>query len=130
MKRYRLIDQGSVIWEACQFTDGSGVAVDCRTGEGDFHPVVPPIWEDHCEDVEELPWPRFFHLLRVEDETGNTGTGIVAEGVRFSDGTAALRWLSDTPSFVIYPGAGGVDAVVQVHGHGGRTQLIFREDAG
>jgi hypothetical protein len=51
----------------------------------------------------------------------------VAEGVRFSDGTAALRWLSDMPSFVIYRGD-GVAAVEKVHGHGGRTQVIFRGD--
>lgn len=35
---------------------------------------------------------RTFELHRVEDETGISGTGIVAEGVIFGDGTCAMRW--------------------------------------
>jgi hypothetical protein len=92
---------------------------------GRFYDLAPETWPAPDEGVG---WPRFFHLHRVEDETGNTGTGIVAEGVQFSDGTAVLRWLSDTPSFVVYRGQGGVEAVQKVHGHAGRTQVIFRED--
>lgn len=119
-----------MVWEGCQFTDGSAVALDSCAREGGFYAEVPASWVGLDQDDSELPWPRLFHLLRVEDETGNTGTGIVAEGVQFTDGTAALRWLSDTASFVVYQGADGVEAVKAVHGHGGRTQVIFREEPG
>jgi len=37
------------------------------------------------------PGPRPFVLRRLVDETGVSGTGVVAEGVEFSDGTVALR---------------------------------------
>jgi len=34
---------------------------------------------------------RTFFLERIEDETGISGTGIVAEGVEFSDGQIAMN---------------------------------------
>ena len=46
----------------------------------------------------EITAPRAFVLQRNEDETGVSGTGIVAEGVEFSDGTVALRWTSAWPT--------------------------------
>lgn len=33
-----------------------------------------------------------FHLQRDIDETGVSGTGLVAEGVQFRDGVAVMRW--------------------------------------
>ena len=38
---------------------------------------------------------RIFHLLRLADESGVSGTGRVAEGVIFSNGWVALVWLTD-----------------------------------
>ena len=35
---------------------------------------------------------RMFHLVRSEDPTGISGTGVVAEGVEFSDGVVVVRW--------------------------------------
>lgn len=35
--------------------------------------------------------PRLFTLERTIDITGISGTGIVAEGIQFSDGTVAMR---------------------------------------
>jgi chaperonin GroES len=37
---------------------------------------------------------KTFHLFRVVDETGISGTGKVAQGVVFEDGNCALRWLT------------------------------------
>jgi hypothetical protein len=48
------------------------------------------------------PGPRPFVLRRLVDETGVSGTGVVAEGVEFSDGTVALRWLSQWPTSVVF----------------------------
>ena len=68
--------------------------------------------------------PRAFVLQRNEDETGVSGTGIVAEGVEFSDGTVALRWTSAWPTSVVFHDR-GIDSVVHVHGHGGKTQVVW-----
>ena len=63
-----------------------------------------------------------FHLLRLEDESGVSGTGWVAEGAVFSSGWVALYWLTDTPSMNFYP---SIDAVETIHGHNGRTRVVF-----
>lgn len=44
--------------------------------------------------------PRLFVLDRVEDVSGVSGTGVVAEGIEFSDGVGALRW-------IVHPGRVG-----------------------
>jgi hypothetical protein len=67
---------------------------------------------------------NLFVLDRAEDATGVSGTGIVAEGIQFSDGTCALRWIvGDHRSTVIWPDIEGIKAV---HGHDGKTQVRFR----
>ncbi len=63
-----------------------------------------------------------FHLLRLEDESGVSGTGWVAEGAVFSNGWVALTWLGETPSLNFYP---SVEAVEAIHGHGGATRIVF-----
>lgn len=63
---------------------------------------------------------RRFNLRRLEDETGISGTGVVTEGVRFSDGSVAMRWLSNLTSWAIYR---DVEEVIAIHGHGGKTLL-------
>lgn len=63
---------------------------------------------------------RRFVLRRVEDVSGVSGTGIVAEGVLFSSGVAVLQWLSDFPTSVVFHQR-GLDSIEAVHGHNGRT---------
>jgi hypothetical protein len=41
---------------------------------------------------------RIFHFFRHEDASGVSGTGVVAEGVEFTNGWCAVRWLSQTSS--------------------------------
>jgi hypothetical protein len=74
---------------------------------------------------------RTFKLLRLDDETGVSGRGHVAEGVRWGDGSVSIRWLSPTPSFINYEGV-PTDAAIKregdvhvqvVHGHAGRTLI-------
>lgn len=62
-----------------------------------------------------------FTLARYVDGTGVSGTGVVAEGVIFSDGTVALRWLSNTPTTVFY---NSIEDVESIHGHGGDTEVL------
>lgn len=74
---------------------------------------------------------RLFILIRDEDVTGVTGTGTVAEGVEFSDGRIALRWIvGEHRSTVIWD---SVKSVVAIHGHNGATRLewlttYYRDD--
>lgn len=65
---------------------------------------------------------RRFVLDRAEDITGSSGTGIVAEGVRFTDGTVAMRWLTETTSTALYH---DMDDVLTVHGHQGSTTVAW-----
>ena len=65
---------------------------------------------------------RMGRLVRDVDVTGVSGTGVVGELVEFSDGTVALRWLSEWPTSVVFHDR-GVAAVEAVHGHGGRTRI-------
>lgn len=66
--------------------------------------------------------PRIFKLWRVVDETGISGTGLIAEGALFSDGTCALRWLTKHHSTALYE---NLATLVAIHGHGGKTQVRF-----
>lgn len=61
-------------------------------------------------------------LRRNQDETGISGTGIVAEGVQFSNGYCALTWLTPMHSVAVYPNTTQLEAI---HGHNGRTLIEF-----
>jgi hypothetical protein len=63
-----------------------------------------------------------FHLLRLDDESGVSGIGWVAEGAVFSNGWVVLVWPTGTPSLNFYESISDVEAV---HGHGGRTRIVF-----
>lgn len=65
--------------------------------------------------------PRRFHLQRTEDITG-TGTGHVADGVQWPDGTVVIRWRGEHPSTVAWI---SIEDAVAVHGHGGHTVLVW-----
>jgi hypothetical protein len=69
---------------------------------------------------------RLFMLERLEDETGVSGTGSVAEGVEFYDGTVAMRWRTSIGSTAFY---GSIQDVEAIHGHGGRTVVRWIEEA-
>lgn len=66
--------------------------------------------------------PRRFRLVRNQDESGVSGTGVVAHGVVFPDGTVAMRWATYHPSTALYGDLADVEAI---HGHGGSTVLEF-----
>jgi hypothetical protein len=71
--------------------------------------------------------PRPFALYRKNDATGISGTGIVAEGAAFSDGTAVLRWLTEWPTSVVFHDR-GIEAIEKIHGHGGATEIVWLSD--
>lgn len=76
-------------------------------------------------EMHVRPYPRPFTLERDVDATGISGTGVVAEGVEFSDGTVALRWMTEWPTSVVFHDR-GLMAVQHVHGHGGKTRIVFQ----
>lgn len=63
---------------------------------------------------------QLFELVRTEDVSGVSGTGVVAEIGCFSDGTCAMRWLTETASTAIYA---SLDDLERIHGHGGATRV-------
>ncbi len=69
---------------------------------------------------------RRFVLWRKEDQTGVSGTGIVAQGIQFGDGRVSLRWLSDHASTANFD---SIDDVRAIHGHDGATVVDWM-DAG
>jgi hypothetical protein len=69
---------------------------------------------------------RVFYLVRIEDETGTSGTGIVAEGVLWSGGDVSVRWLGDSPCVHYWPG--GIEHVRRVHGHRGKTKVVWADE--
>lgn len=75
---------------------------------------------------------RRFELRRDVDVTGISGTGVVAEGVEFSDRTVVLRWLRTgtsrpehvRPTTVVHD---DIDSVIGLHGHNGATYVEWRD---
>lgn len=77
---------------------------------------------------------RRFLLERVDDESGVSGPGFVAEGIQFTNGLCALTWrvvngkpiaIGDWSSIAAYP---SLDRLNQIHGHGGKTLIRFIDE--
>lgn len=75
---------------------------------------------------------RTFQLVRDVDVTGISGTGPVAEGVEFGDGTVVLRWRgpiehewgTTEATTVIHP---DITNVENLHGHNGQTHIEWKD---
>ena len=61
---------------------------------------------------------KIFQLIRKEDVSGVSGTGVVAEGVVFYNGKVVLCWKSDKSAQNHYE---SIDDVIKIHGHDGKT---------
>lgn len=111
IEAYRIAD---AILVAINQTD-DGVPAPGPTPQPAVSPVAP-----------SSPMPRAFELIRYHDPSGVSGTGSVAEGVEYSDGSVALRWKGDHPATAVWP---SLDDVLAVHGHQGATVVRWL-DAG
>ena len=69
--------------------------------------------------------PRRFWLQRDTDVSGVSGTGLVAEGVQFSDGRCAMEWRIDVRAIGLYADIGEIE---QVHGHDGKTRVVWIDE--
>jgi hypothetical protein len=67
---------------------------------------------------------KLFHLYRREDESGVSGTGPVVEGVEFTNGWCAMRWLSDQSSVCLYQ---SLRDIRNIHSHGGKTEIVVHD---
>jgi hypothetical protein len=65
-----------------------------------------------------------FYLQRNVDESGISGTGIVAVGVIMPSGTCILEWQTFHSSIAHYKNIADVEAI---HGHEGLTKIIMGE---
>lgn len=71
-------------------------------------------------DPDEL---IIFQLYRKTDQSGVSGEGTVAFGLRFPEpnGTVVLGWMTDQNSVAVYDSIEDVEAI---HGHGGATVVV------
>jgi len=65
------------------------------------------------------------YLIRLEDESGVSGTGRVAQVVVADTGKAVVFWLGEHPSVIIYDNVGEARAI---HGHQGKTEIRWEPD--
>ncbi len=68
---------------------------------------------------------RTFYLNRKEDVSGTSGTGIVAEGCEFEDGSCVMLWLTDTSSTCLY---GSAEDIETIHSHEGATEIVWEDE--
>uniref|UniRef100_UPI0035D9AFEB hypothetical protein n=4 Tax=Bacteria TaxID=2 RepID=UPI0035D9AFEB len=69
--------------------------------------------------------PRLFRLQRDHDVSGVSGTGHIADGVLWPDGTVTLRWIGDRPSTVHWD---RLSDAVAIHGHNGATRIVWADE--
>lgn len=70
----------------------------------------------------QQPLFRRFYLRRLTDVSGISGTGIVAEGIEYSNGKCTLAWATEYQSVAVYDSLADLEAI---HGHGGATVVEF-----
>ena len=75
---------------------------------------------DWVFDARRVAKIRRFVLRRIEDVSGVSGVGIVAEGVVFSDGKVSLHWTVTLKSTAVYDSIEDLEAI---HGHNGATRV-------
>jgi len=69
---------------------------------------------------------KLYDLVRDEDVSGTSGTGVVAEVCEFDNGWAVVAFLMHTAGIanvIVYADIAHIEAI---HGHGGRTRLVAR----
>lgn len=73
---------------------------------------------------------KIYDLIRLEDVSGVSGVGEVAEIVQFSNGKVAVAFKNVTEgpavgvsALIVYD---SIEDVQKIHGHEGRTHVAFR----
>jgi hypothetical protein len=69
-----------------------------------------------------LAKPELYAMMRREDASGVSGSGLVAWVTRYPNGKCSVAWhAGPVRSVVVYDALIEVEAI---HGHGGRTELV------
>lgn len=93
----------------------------CASAVADLKRLFLDNWET------ATPPGRCFDLMRAHDGSKVSGTGRVAEGFEFENGKVALCWLGQFASVNVYD---SIEHVRAIHGHGGSTQVVYRDQKG
>ena len=75
--------------------------------------------------VDPEGYPRRWALVRLEDASGVSGTGVVAWGIEFPDGLCVYRWTTKPRTTQVAPTP---QAIWKIHGHGGKTELRWVDE--
>lgn len=81
--------------------------------------------------MSEPTFPETFVAQRDEDVSGVSGEGVIAEGCRFSDGWVVTHWLDQPPMHEPKTDVWhhkGVAPFRKIHGHGGRTRIVWADE--
>lgn len=90
---------------------------------GKNRPKLPPnVKMESVGDDEFGEAMKTFYLNRKVDKSGISGTGLVAEGVEFSNGKCVLCWMTKNSSLGVYD---SIEILMAVHGHNGDTELVW-----
>ena len=65
---------------------------------------------------------RLFNLVRTQDFSGVSGTGIVAEGVEFHDGQVVMSWFGQHHTLEVSP---SIESIEKIHGHEGKSKVVW-----
>ncbi len=68
---------------------------------------------------------KTFVLNRIKDISGISGTGIVAEGVIFSNGKVFVHWLKEPQSIVHW---NSIQDLEKINGHNGNTIIVYSKN--
>ncbi|MEU1373014.1 hypothetical protein ABZ442_05030 [Streptomyces triculaminicus] len=115
-------------WHGWRCSGGPGCAGAHELG----HPTLDSARTSYEQHVAATHGPqptrtsRTFVLQRDVDHSGVSGTGVVADGCLWPDGTATIRWRGPRPSTVHWQ---RLDDAIAVHGHGGATRIIWTDEA-
>ncbi|MFJ4365104.1 hypothetical protein ACIP4S_13230 [Streptomyces chartreusis] len=71
--------------------------------------------------TDQISFGRPFVLRRDRDISGVSGTGIIADGILFPDGHAAIHWRGKWALTTPHPE--GMDSILAIHDHGGQGDL-------
>lgn len=68
---------------------------------------------------------RRFQLVRDDDVTGISGTGMVALGVVFPTQRVVIQWQGARTSTVVWD---SIEDAMAIHGHNGATRLVWIDE--
>lgn len=74
--------------------------------------------------------PKTGVMLRREDQSGVSGTGVVADFAEFPSGRVVMEWRNDENDDLPFSDTGidirpTIQVAIGIHGHGGRTEFIY-----